>query len=268
MSDINGLFFEKQPLSSKGLGAFSRKLLSDGVVQGCDFSYAGGNITIQPGYLIICGRLCYIPAETTIALSGITTGYARLIACADLSKASSKTVCEQAYFEVDYSSEADGFTALTQGDVNVADILYQTEFAILQLTSGSVSGVTMGLRQSQLNAYPVGAIYISEGDTSPAELFGGTWERLKDCFLLAAGDTYTAGAVGGEAEHTLTTAEMPKHRHSSNYQVHYYSSSGEYGIGSGSHTGIAEVYGAYAGGGAAHNNMPPYTCVNMWKRIS
>ena len=50
--------------------------------------------------------------------------------------------------------------------------------------------------------YPVGSIYISAASTSPATLFGGTWEQIKDTFLLAAGDTYTAGETVGEAEHT------------------------------------------------------------------
>ena len=52
--------------------------------------------------------------------------------------------------------------------------------------------------------HPVGSIYISENSTSPATLFGGTWERVKDRFLLAAGDTYSAGSTGGSATHTLT----------------------------------------------------------------
>lgn len=61
--------------------------------------------------------------------------------------------------------------------------------------------------------YPVGSIYISVTDTSPASLFGGTWEQLKDRFLLAAGDSYAAGSTGGEATHTLTASEMPSHSH-------------------------------------------------------
>lgn len=61
--------------------------------------------------------------------------------------------------------------------------------------------------------YPVGSIYMSVNSTSPASLFGGTWERIKDRFLLAAGDTYSAGSTGGEAQHTLTVDEMPSHYH-------------------------------------------------------
>jgi microcystin-dependent protein len=64
------------------------------------------------------------------------------------------------------------------------------------------------------HVYPVGSIYMSVVSTSPAELFGGTWEQLKDRFLLGAGDTYTAGDTGGAANHTLTVDEMPSHNHS------------------------------------------------------
>ena len=61
--------------------------------------------------------------------------------------------------------------------------------------------------------YPVGSIYMSVNSTSPATLFGGTWEQLKDKFLLSAGNIYTNGNTGGEATHTLTINEMPRHTH-------------------------------------------------------
>lgn len=61
--------------------------------------------------------------------------------------------------------------------------------------------------------YPVGAIYISTSNTSPSSIFGGTWEKIEDRFLLASGNTYDNGATGGEATHTLTENEMPNHAH-------------------------------------------------------
>lgn len=66
-------------------------------------------------------------------------------------------------------------------------------------------------------AYPVGAIYMSVSATSPATLFGGTWERITGRFLLAATDggaaggnsnaSIAAGNTGGEASHKLTSGE-------------------------------------------------------------
>lgn len=62
--------------------------------------------------------------------------------------------------------------------------------------------------------YPVGSIYMSTSNVSPATLFSGTtWEQIQDKFLLSAGSTYTAGSTGGEATHVLTEAEMPAHTH-------------------------------------------------------
>ena len=43
---------------------------------------------------------------------------------------------------------------------------------------------------SSIDAYPVGSIYMSVNSTSPATLFGGTWQRIQDRFLLCAGVTY------------------------------------------------------------------------------
>lgn len=137
--------------------------------------------------------------------------------------------------------------------------------------------------------YPVGSIYLSYSHVSPASLFGGTWERLKDRFLLAAGDTYAAGATGGEATHQLTAAEMPDHQHTVRSMVQGYSGWDEMTINQHSiiHSrsgtdyyspttpaeklNVAYVYGGGTGGageGKAHNNMPPYLAVYMYIRTA
>ena len=117
---------------------------------------------------------------------------------------------------------------------------------------------------------PVGCLYMSFESTSPATLFGGSWTQLKDRFLLAVGDTYTsAGLTGGEADHTLTVAEMPSHRHgASEGQFHAYTGSNGADTVSGGTNFKSIQYTAYVGGGGAHNNMPPYLAVYMWKRIA
>ena len=140
--------------------------------------------------------------------------------------------------------------------------------------------------------YPVGSIYMSVNSTSPATLFGGTWERIRDRFLLAAGSTYAAGGMGGEATHQLTAEELPDHRHtfttdSAGGHDHRagYKRKDAYGKGTvdgqhwsnynagevrttsaGAHTHTGTTNGA--GGNGAHNNMPPYLTVYMWKRTA
>ena len=69
-----------------------------------------------------------------------------------------------------------------------------------------------------LAAYPVGAYYISSDPTSPATLFGGTWERVQDRMIVAAGSTFTAGTTGGSTAKTLSVQNMPYHNHSCDTQ--------------------------------------------------
>lgn len=120
--------------------------------------------------------------------------------------------------------------------------------------------------------YPVGSIYMSVNSTSPSTLFGGTWEQIKDSFLLASGDTYENGSTGGEATHTLTVNEMPSHRHSRMTQPQGFAEqdtrkSEIISPASGSANKVYK-YTDYTGGGQAHNNMPPYLAVNVWKRTA
>lgn len=123
--------------------------------------------------------------------------------------------------------------------------------------------------------YPVGSIYMSTVNVNPATIFGGTWEQLKDTFLLGAGDSYTAGDTGGEATHTLTENEMPSHTHAVKMNSSNSEASG-YGL---TQTGAfqdrvlisrssADMVSTLTGGGGAHNNMPPYLVVYMWRRLT
>lgn len=125
--------------------------------------------------------------------------------------------------------------------------------------------------------YPIGSIYMSVNAADPSTLFSGTsWEKLEGRFLLGSDSTYKPGSTGGEATHTLTQNEMPQHTHS----MYSYNPGGDgtwtpdegaYLVDSvtdNKNTWWARLGMGYAGGGAAHNNMPPYLVVNMWKRTS
>jgi microcystin-dependent protein len=69
--------------------------------------------------------------------------------------------------------------------------------------------------EAALAAHPVGSLYWTSVNENPATTFdGGTWEQIKDKFILAAGDTYSQGATGGSATVTLTTDQIPSHDHS------------------------------------------------------
>ena len=77
----------------------------------------------------------------------------------------------------------------------------------------SIHAVKSALDNKWETIYPIGSIYMSVNNVNPSTVFGGTWEQIKDKFLLACGDTYNNGATGGEATHTLTSDEMPSHNH-------------------------------------------------------
>lgn len=111
--------------------------------------------------------------------------------------------------------------------------------------------------------HPVGSIYQSTDSTDPSELFGGAWERIKDCFLLAAGNTFAAGKTGGESEVTLSRFQLPG--------AVWASGSGENAIVTSTSGAAGSGYGMYTQAddwGKAHNNMPPYLAVYVWKRTA
>lgn len=152
--------------------------------------------------------------------------------------------------------------------VNGASILGSGNIQTLQLAS----------------VYPVGSIYINASvDTNPATLFGfGTWTKLENMFLFGSGNNYSLGDTGGEESHTLATNEIPSHYHdgitySGNKDWRIGDQSGiggtqsvPYGKSFNSPTNtniISKWVTSNAGGGEAHNNMPPYIVVNIWQRI-
>lgn len=144
--------------------------------------------------------------------------------------------------------------------------------------------------------YPIGSIYMSTHDTDPGTLFGvGAWTKIEDRFLLAAGSNYTAGATDGAATVTLTAAQSGlkahshgmahTHRHRHQLEQHFAQSG----------TGTSDVYeithnrktttfyteydqtsssksttdnNTASNATSAHNNMPPYLVVNVWKRTA
>ena len=137
--------------------------------------------------------------------------------------------------------------------------------------------------------YPVGSVYISTASTSPASLFGGTWEQLKDRFLLGAGDSYAAGSLGGY-EYVRQVSYLPpintnaSQAANNNYlksvipQIDQYlkptsrntakvtniaDAAGQPGTDAELTIGTEASYYTYES-----LNMPPYLSVYVWKRVS
>lgn len=145
---------------------------------------------------------------------------------------------------------------------------------------------------------PVGTIVHLTVSTNPATLYGvGTWEQITGRFLLGAGanlvntvNTYgtmaagdldrTAGERGGEPSHTLSNGELPRISGSFTTRagITYFAdgtvftsaNSSESWAGSTNNqpnanmTTINMTFGA----NGAHNNLPPYEVVYIWKRTA
>ena len=136
-----------------------------------------------------------------------------------------------------------------------------------------------------LLTHPIGSYYITEESISPIDSYGGGWAQIKGRFLLGAGandanttTTYgslsasainrtTIGEMGGEVTHKLTISEIPSHNHTVaayNSGFDSYSDSTKTGNTSNS----TSFNTGSKGGDGAHNNIPPYRVVYIWKRIS
>lgn len=140
--------------------------------------------------------------------------------------------------------------------------------------------------------YPVGSYFITESsdfDTvaKVENHFGGTWVQVTETFLYGSTSATNSGTTSqaGEKTHTLTTAEMPAHTHrvwsgtgkTSNSAGLGYSYC--YSIGGCDNDTTSKSWmsktGAKSqpllentGGGSAHNNMPPYRTVYMYRRTA
>ena len=128
--------------------------------------------------------------------------------------------------------------------------------------------------------YPVHSIVIRYDDISPAALFGGVWERIvnpetgEGVFLLSCPEGDEIGKFDGASEVTLTEEQLPSHSHG--FQDYWNAAAGtanRYAValnGDGEGTDGKtndRSYTANTGGGEAHNNMPPYVTVAIWRRV-
>ena len=120
--------------------------------------------------------------------------------------------------------------------------------------------------------YPVGAIYMSVSSTSPASLFGGTWERIKG--YTPAGineedeDTNVKTSFNQSAGKTIGSKWLQRHTH----QQYVTSNDGGQAIrkdyvSDGNSQIYPQCQTGNTGDGDAQN-IQPTILVYMWKRVS
>lgn len=167
--------------------------------------------------------------------------------------------------------------------------------AVLDTATTGLNALNTRVDEIWETIYPVGAIYMSVNSTSPATLFGGTWEQIVGRFLYASDGGHSSGDTGGSFSarftpsgtvdgHQLSVSEMPQHRHyydsayegaslfdapsvgTNNHKFLYNDS------GNGDYTDLTgqnqpHTHG-FTGDEGIIGIMPPYLTVNMWKRTS
>lgn len=162
----------------------------------------------------------------------------------------------------------------------LADALAKQKTAYEQAIS---TAVTAAKTQAKLDAHPIGSYYWSNDKTSPATLFGGTWEALPAGYtLIAQGSgnddfgsyTYTAGQKYGERKHSLTTDELANHSHTytlDSPRTGTYQAKGSWFVDAGSISSKDNVKSRTtdaAGKSVPHNTLPPSIASYGWRRTA
>ena len=214
--------------------------------------------------------------------------------------------CELETYTTEKKAEID-----TYKDFKVSEFLDETEALTTSKLTDDYTGDSSSLVASQKALsdglsttfkisdcyYGVGDYWITESTTNPATKWvGTTWEKVEGRMLFGADDsTYIVGAEGGVTDVTLTTDNMPSHRHQVDSHTHTQAShkhtisthygSGASGVSSftsgntgtrtystnsagGDNTGSSTPYTDYQGGGSAFSILNSYRAVNIWRRTA
>ncbi len=125
-----------------------------------------------------------------------------------------------------------------------------------------------------LCAYPVGSYYWSSESTDPSRLFGGTWERVKDKFVYALGDSGSAGDTGGASTHKHLLPMIVDNL--INWSKFQWNTGFNYGSEDASsantntinNTPSAEAFSGKQPYTQPVSNMPPYIKAYCWRRTA
>lgn len=138
--------------------------------------------------------------------------------------------------------------------------------------------------------YPVGSMYFSTSNASPASTVGGTWEQIKDAVLAASGNSYSGAVNAYHGNKAMTVDQMPSHAHTPKnfngsisgsefweymFHVKSFDSSGKeqpggrYSrTGSGGQDVVRFCSNEEARAGRGQNYIPYHYSINVWKRTA
>lgn len=170
-----------------------------------------------------------------------------------------------------YTIERAEGVPIVEGTPLNASTFNQLSQEIAENYNTQVNNISAALRDK---FYPVGTIYLSLKNTSPASSIGGDWLALTSGpYLRIGAATETAGNNGGSA--TITESNMPSHIHkieqrdtsSSATSHNHYSQSY---VPSGPTVGNSTTTHYYGSGsaGSGTDYYPVYKNVYAWRRVS
>ena len=136
-------------------------------------------------------------------------------------------------------------------------------------------GTWQAIASSGLSAYPVGSIFQTVSTTSPAELFGGTWQEIAfNRVLMGAGTGYTAGSTVEAGLPNITgsfVADVKKgeHKVSGAFTAgNVIASTGEYNSFSDVYKFSLDASKSNAIYGRSATVQPAAYYVHIWKRVA
>lgn len=144
-ANFTGVTFPYQKVTPANDAVIRRAIFDDGILTGCDLSYSGSTLTMTAGQLMICGRQIIHPSSQNWAVTGATSGYARLVLTIDVTRTSTKDTFDQVVDEIQYATDANGFADLTTADINATGTRYQVAVCVVSLGPGGITGIASKL---------------------------------------------------------------------------------------------------------------------------
>ena len=136
-------------------------------------------------------------------------------------------------------------------------------------------GTWQAIASSGLSAYPVGSIYQSTNSTSPAALFGGTWEQIaSERVLMGASSSHAAGTTVKAGLPNITgsfVADVKKgeHKVSGAFTAgNVIASTGEYNSFSDVYKFSLDASKSNAIYGRSNTVQPAAYYVHIWRRVA
>lgn len=211
--------------------------------------------------------------QTTVAGKADTSALANYATKEELANKANQTDLDS--LESTVAANTSSITSL-QGSVSDLDSSKQDKLANNSITTNLIADDAITGDKLASNAiqavfdaiYPIGVIIAG------AKPSIGTWERIQGRFLWASNTAHPAGNTGGSETVTLNVNQIPSHTHTLKYEVPVWGGgTGQFqfntgGVWQGSSTYPTNTVNNNTGGGQAHDNMPPYLSVDMWKRTA